>query len=479
MRTLAAAGALTALFGCTLGPDYARPPVEVPEAYRELAGWKRAEPRDAIERGRWWEIFRDPVLNGLAERAIAANHTIQGAEARYRQALAALGQQRAALFPSVTVNPSATRSRPPAPSSQPTLSPGITNSYNLPFNASWELDLWGRVRRSVEAAGGDAAASAADLESVRLVTTATLVQAYFALRANDAQRRILADTVAAYERSLDLTRNRYQAGVVARVDIIQAEVQLRGAQAQLVDLGIERAQREHAIAILTGAPPAALRIEQDTAQPNLPEVPVGLPSELLERRPDVAAAERSVAAANARIGVARAAFFPSLTLSASEGYRANRFQSWLSTPSHFWSLGVAVAQVLFDGGLRRSLSDQALAVYDADVAQYRQTVLIAMQEVEDNLAALRVLVDEEALQQEVVNGARQVVEVTTNQYGAGVVSFLNVVTAQTTALQNERTLASIRARRFAASVALIQALGGGWHTSELDRVVDRDEPKQP
>lgn len=475
-RAFVAAMVTGVLAGCApVGPDYQRPDTAASvtksdttsDTYRELDGWKRAEPRDAIARGRWWEIFRDPQLDALAERAISANQTIRVAEARQRQAMAVIAQQRAALFPTISVAPSATRNRPPSPSSQPTLSPGITNTYNLPVNASWEADLWGRVRRSIEAADDDAQASAADLESARLATTAALAQAYFALRAGDSQRQILEDTVAASQRLLDLTRNRYAAGVVAKVDIVQAEVQLKSAQAQLLDLGVERAQREHAIAILTGASPAQLRIERVPLAATTPEIPVGVPSELLERRPDIAAAERSVAAANARIGVARAAFFPSLTLTGAEGFRSNQFHRWLTSPSHFWSLGIALAQVIFDGGSRRALSDQAVAAYDAEVALYRQTVLTAMQEVEDNLAALRILADEEALQDDLVQSARQVVELTTNQYKAGVVSLINVLTAQSTALQSERALATIRARRFAASVALIQALGGGWHVNAL------------
>jgi NodT family efflux transporter outer membrane factor (OMF) lipoprotein len=327
------------------------------------------------------------------------------------------------------------------------------------------------VRRGIESGEANWQASAAELESVRLASQAALVQTYIALRLADAQRRLLEETVGAYERSLRLTRNRYAAGVAARVDVVQAEVQLKSAQAQLVDVGVDRAQLEHAIALLVGVPPAELSIPPATqVVAVLPVIPVGVPSELLERRPDIAAAERSMAAANAQIGVARAAFYPTLTLSAAGGYRSASFADWLNAPSQFWSLGAALAQIIFDGGLRRAVSDQAIAVYDGQVAAYRQTVLTGFQEVEDNLAALRLLEEEARFLDEAVRGARQSVELTTNQYRAGIVSFLNVIAAQTIALNNERTLLNVQGRRFLASVQLVRAVGGGWDARALEDV---------
>ena len=370
-----------------VGPDYVRPPVEVPVAYKEMEGWKPAAPRDALDRGRWWEIFGDPELNALAPRVDVSNQNIRLAEANFRQARALAEQARAGLFPTVSAGAAAFRSKSPSTSA--------VSNYEVAASASWELDLWGRVRRGIESGEANWQASAADLESVRLSAQAALVQTYIALRVADAQRRLLEDTVAAYQRSLQLNTNRYAAGIAAKVDVVQAEVQLKSAQAQLVDVGVDRAQFEHAIAILVGVPPATLSIPPATqVVAVLPAIPVGVPSELLERRPDIATAERSVAAANAQIGVAQAAFYPTLTLSAVGGYRSASFADWLSAPSWFWSLGASAAQILFDGGLRRAVSDQAIAAYDGQVAQYRQTVLTGFQEVEDNLAALRLLEEE-------------------------------------------------------------------------------------
>jgi NodT family efflux transporter outer membrane factor (OMF) lipoprotein len=335
------------------------------------------------------------------------------------------------------------------------------------LSASWEVDLWGRVRRSVEAGEASWQASAAQLEAARLSARSALAQNYFLLRVADSTQQLLADTVAAYQRSLELTRNRYAAGVVARVDVVQAEVQLKSAQAQLIDLGVNRAQLEHAIALLVGEAPAKFAVAPAPLALKMPDIPLALPSALLERRPDIAAAERNMAAANAQIGVAKAAFFPTLTLTGSTGFRSTTFADLLTAPSRFWSIGGALAQAVFDAGLRRAQTDQAIAAYDADVATYRQTVLIAFQEVEDNLAALRILEQEASVQDEVVQGARQAVELTVNQYRAGIVSYLNVITAQATLLANERAAADIRGRRLTASVALIKALGGGWTSEEL------------
>ncbi len=469
-RILVALTATALLAGCMVGPDYVRPTAPVPAAYREMAGWKRAEPRDAIQRGRWWEMFGDAELDALAARVDVSNQNIRLAEANYRQAQALTEQARAGLFPVVGAGTSVIRSKSPSLSNQPSFASGAVNNFNLNLNASWELDLWGKVRRGIEAGEANWQASAADLESARLSAQAAVAQNYLALRIADVQRRVLEDTVAAYQRSLELTQNRYAAGVAAKVDVVQAEVQLKSSQAQLVDLGIDRALLEHAIATLIGEPASTFSIARAPLVAVLPAIPVGVPSELLERRPDIAGAERSVAAANAQIGVAQAAFYPTLTLSAAGGFRSTSFADWLTAPSRFWSLGAVLAQTVFDGGLRRAVSDQAIAAYDGEVAVYRQTVLTGFQEVEDNLAQLRILEEEAALQNAAASGARQSVELTTNQYKAGIVSFLNVIAAQTIALNNERAAVNVQGRRLAASVLLVKALGGGWDARALEDV---------
>jgi len=470
LRILALAAAATALGGCMVGPDYVRPTAPVPEAYRESAGWKRAEPRDAIARGHWWEMFGDPELDALAARVDISNQNVRQAEANFRQAQALARQARAGLFPTVGAGASAIRSQSPSLSNQPSFATGPVNNYNLNVNASWEPDLWGKVRRGIEAGEANWQASAADLESVRLSAQAAVAQNYLGLRVADVQRRVLEETVSAYQRTLELTQNRYKSGVAARVDVVQAEVQLKSTQAQLVDLGVDRALFEHAIATLIGEPASTFSIPRAPIVAVLPSIPVGVPSELLERRPDIAAAERSAAAANAQIGVAQSAFYPTLTLSAAGGFRSTSFADWLTAPSRFWSLGTLLAQTIFDGGLRRAVSDQAIAAYDGQVAQYRLTVLTGFQEVEDNLAALRILEEEGRLQDEAAAGARQSVELTTNQYKAGTVSYLNVVAAQAIALNNERNAVNVQGRRFLASIQLVKSLGGGWDARALEDV---------
>ncbi len=457
------------LAGCAAGPDYVRPQLEAPAQFKEMQGWRQAEPRDALPRGSWWTMFGDRELDALMARVDLSNQTLRAAEARFRQSRALADQARAALFPALSANASATRSKSPSLSNQPSFAVGAVNNYNVALNTSWELDVWGRVRSTVEAGEASWQASAAELEAARLSAYAALAQNYFALRVADATRQVLEDTVAAYERTLELTRNRYAAGVVARVDVVQAEVQWKSALAQLIDVGVERAQLEHAIALLVGEAPAAFSIERASFAASMPAIPVGLPSELLERRPDIAAAERNAAAANARIGVAQAAFFPAITLSGAAGFRSTDSANLFTTPSRFWSLGAALAQAVFDGGLREAQKQQAIAVYDEDAATYRQTVLTAFQEVEDNLAALRILDEEARLQDEVVQAARHALELTTNQYKAGIVSYLNVISAQTTLLTNERTAASLLGRRLTASVALVKASGGGWSAESLPR----------
>ena len=455
------------LAGCAAGPDYVRPQLEAPAQFKEMQGWRPAEPRDALPRGSWWTMFGDRELDALMARVDLSNQTLRAAEARFRQSRALADQARAALFPALSANASATRSKSPSLSNQPSFAVGAVNNYNVALNTSWELDVWGRVRRSVEAGEASWQASAAELEAARLSAYAALAQNYFALRVADATRQVLQDTVAAYERTLELTRNRYAAGVVARVDVVQAEVQWKSAQAQLIDVGVERAQLEHAIALLVGEAPAAFSIERAPFAASMPAIPVGLPSELLERRPDIAAAERNAAAANARIGVAQAAFFPTVTLSGAAGFRSIDSANLFTTPSRFWSLGAALAQAVFDGGLREAQKQQAIAVYDEDAATYRQTVLTAFQEVEDNLAALRILEEEAKVQEDAVRAARESVILTTNQYKAGTVSFLNVAVVQASQLNNERAAMVTLGRRLVAAVTLVKALGGGWRAAEI------------
>ena len=452
------------LAGCAAGPDYERPAAPASPAFREVpAGWKEAEPRDEILRGNWWEIFGDPELNALAEKVQGGNFTLAAAAARQRAALAAVAISRSGLFPGVDADLSVTRSRSPTGAIGGTTAGRVLTNRSAGLSASWEIDLWGRVRREVEAAGAEAEASAGEVASARLSLQAELATSYFQLRLLDVQKQLLEDTVAAFRRSLELTQNRYRAGVSARADVVAADAQVKSAAAQALDLGVQRAQLEHAIAILTGVPPSELAIApRPTYSAALPAIPPGLPAELLERRPDVAAAERRVAAANARIGVAKSAYFPQLFLSATFGYRSADASTWLSAPSRFWSLGPSLAQSIFDAGLRRAQSEQAIADYDATVADYRQTALGAIAEVEDNLAALHILGEGAALQDEAVRAAQETLDLTLNRYKAGTVSFLDVVQVQTALLNEQRAAVDILNRRLAATVALVRALGGGW-----------------
>ncbi len=452
-----------ALAGCTAGPDYVRPKVESPAAYKEAGEWKPAQPKDDAARGKWWEIYGDAQLNALVEQVAVSNQTLAAAQAQYRAATALVAAARASWFPTVTASASATRSRPSVTTgSVPGVATSTRTLYSLPVSASWEPDLWGSVSRSVEASQAAAQASAADLANARLSLQSELAQSYFQLRALDAQRRLLDDTVEAYAKSLELTRNRYVAGVVSRADVAQAETQLKSTQAQAIDLGVQRAQLEHAIAVLLGKPPSQFALSPAPLNVLPPAIPPGLPAELLERRPDVAAAERRMAAATAQIGVARAAYFPTVTLSATYGLQSASRSNWLTAPSRFWSLGPALAETLFDGGKRAALSDEAVANYDASVASYRASVLTAFREVEDNLVALRLLEQEAEVQADAVRAADQALELTLNQYRAGTVASLQVVAAQTAALANQRAAADLAGRRVSARVLLVKALGGGW-----------------
>jgi NodT family efflux transporter outer membrane factor (OMF) lipoprotein len=479
-RTVAAAaiaGVLVIFTACAVGPDYVRPKAEVPAVYKEAAEWKVAQPQEAVVRGAWWKIFQDPQLDALAEQVNISNQNVAAAEAQFRQARALVQATRAGYFPNLAMGASATRS---LGSSNAGNALGTTNQVSdllLTGTASWEPDIWGKVRRTVEASEAGAQASAADLESIRLSTQAALAQNYFQLCALDAQKKLLDATVAAYQKAMELTNRRYASGVSSRADALQAETQFKTTQAQAIDVGVQRAQLEHAIALLVGKPASVLSIPVTPLAATPVAVPFGIPSELLERRPDIAAAERRLAAANAQIGVAKAAYFPNIVLNATGGFESSHLSDWLSWPSRLWSVGLGLTQAVFDAGLRSALTDQARAAYDATVASYRQTVLGGFQEVEDNLAALRILEEESRIQGEAVSAARRSVDLSMNQYRAGIISYLEVVTVQTISLVNERTAIDILGRRMAASVLLIKAIGGGWSSSALPSNKDLNSSK--
>jgi len=459
--------ALMFLDGCTVGPDYVRPvatPV-MPTSYKEVNGWKTAQPMDSVVKGTWWRIFDDPQLNALEEQVVVSNQNILEAEANFLQARSAIQAARSGYYPSVGAGTSVSRSRQSADISA---SSKTASYYTLPVDTAWELDIWGRVRRNVEASRADAQASEADLAALRLSIQAQLAQTYFELRTLDAQKELLDATVSSYQRSLDLTMNRYSSGVVSRSDVLQAETQLKSTMAQTIDLGVQRARLEHAIALLIGKPASVFSLSPAPLAVMPPSIPLGVPSELLERRPDIAAAERRMAADNARIGVSEAAWYPSITLSASGGFQATSLSKWLGWPSLFWSMGPSVSEALFDGGLRKAQTAQARAAYDAGVAAYRQIVLTGFQEVEDNLAALRIWEEEARVQDEAVQAARQAVSVAENQYQAGITSYLTVLTAQAAEFGNEKTAIAIRGNRMTAAVLLVKALGGGWDSLTLN-----------
>lgn len=470
---VAALTSALALGSCAVGPDYHRPALTVPADFKEAREWKQAEPRDNVDRGHWWSMYGDPVLDELEAGIDVANQSLRLAEAQYRAAKGLATQAEAALWPVLSASASVTRSHSGtgqttvAAGGGAVLSGGTATTRNAALDASWEVDLWGGLRRAAEVGHEAARASHADFESARLSLQSQLATDYFQLRAADVTRRLLEETILAYEKSAQITRNQYAAGTVAKIDVITADEQLEATRAQAIDVDIGRAQLEHAIAILIGKAPADVTLAPAGLDAHLPSVPLGLPSDLLERRPDVAAAERRVASANAQVGVATAAFFPTLILAAQGGFQSRTEQHWFSVPNRYWSIGPTLAETLLDFGKRRGASEQARAQYDEAVATYRQTVLTSFQAVEDNLAALRLLEAEAAAQQTAVAHARQVVELTRNQYKAGTVSYLSVVTVQATALADERAAVSIEQRRFTASVALVAALGGGWSAEQL------------
>lgn len=456
---------LLGLAGCAAGPDYVRPPVEVPAAFKEAGQWKPAANAEPAVEEKWWKVFADPVLDQLQERVEVDNQNLRAAEAKYRATRATLESARAPFFPTVSL--SAARTRGSATSTSTATAGGTTN-YSLAASLNWELDLWGRIRRGVEGARADLAASAADLAAARLSTQALLAQTYVQLRAAEVQADLLRRAADAYGRFLELTRHRLSAGVASPLDVAQAETQLATAETQAIDADSQRAQLEHALAVLVGAAPASFTLAPAPRLPEVPATPALLPSTLLENRPDIAAGERRMAAANARIGVAEAAYFPVLDLTGSYGYRNNALANLISAPNRFWSLGPTLAMTLFDGGARAAGVHLAQANYDEAVANYRQTVLTAFQEVEDNLAAARLLERESQAQARALASARRAREIAENQYKAGTSSSLNVVTAQTAELSAEVNATNLQARRLLAAVQLLKNAGGRWSPPAAD-----------
>jgi NodT family efflux transporter outer membrane factor (OMF) lipoprotein len=459
-----------ALAGCMVGPNYTKPPAPVPPVFKEGQGWKTAQPGDQALRGNWWEIFGDPQLNALEEEIAVANQDLKVAEARFRQARASIRFNRAAEFPTISAGPGISSVR--ESSNRPFIlsSPGSSGDFVLPFDLSYEFDLWGRIRRTVTAAREEAQATAADRETVSLSLHAELAFDYLELRAADAQKRLLDDTVKAYTDALRLTTNRFEGGAAPRLDVAQAQAQLDTTRVADTDTGVLRAQYEHAIAILVGKPPAVFSLAPAPLNLPAPAISTGLPSELLERRPDIAAAERRMAEANEQIGIVRAAYFPTVALGATAGLEGSSITNWLTWPSRLWAVGPVMSETLFDAGRRRATSDAALAAYDAAVANYRQTVLAAFQQVEDNLAALRILEQEAAEQRSAVAAAQDALELTTTRYTGGADTYLQVITAQTIALSNERNDVDILRRRMDSSVLLVKALGGGWNVGNLPKL---------
>jgi NodT family efflux transporter outer membrane factor (OMF) lipoprotein len=473
---LAIAGGIAVMSACAVGPDYKRPPVAAAADYKEQSGWKPSEPNDALGRGPWWEIFNDETLDGLEAKINISNENVKAALAAYQQAQALVDQARAGYWP--TANLSADRLRSASGShgiatsttggiSTVTSGGNTTTTYSVGASANWTLDIWGQIRRTVESDRASAQASAAALAAAQLSAQGTLATDYFELRAQDQLQRLLDDTVVAEQLSLKLTESRYRFGVAAKADVVSAEAQLLSSQAQQINAKIQRALLEHAIAVLIGQQPADFSLSPTTMRMDVPTVPAGVPSTLLERRPDVAEAERKVAAANAQIGVATAAYFPSLTLSGSDQYTSSRLHKLISLPNRAWSFGPSLVETVFDGGLRRAQVAQARAAHDASVATYRQTVLSGFQQVEDEIATLRILEQQAVVEEAAVKAAKEAEALTLNQYKAGTVPYSSVITAQTTRLSSEETALTVLSSRLQASVALIEALGGGWNSSQL------------
>jgi NodT family efflux transporter outer membrane factor (OMF) lipoprotein len=465
-----------ALTGCMVGPDYQRPDAPAPASFKELSGWKISEPRDMADKGAWWSVYQDPELDRLEQMVDISNQTVKSYEAQYRNAVALVAEARGTLFPSIGLSGSATRSSSggrSASSGTGTTGGGSGTSYSANGSVSWDLDVWGRIRRQVESQEAGAQVSAADLANARLSAQATLASDYFNLRAEDALAQLLTDTAAAYRRALQITQNQYRAGIVSNADVVTAQAQLQSTEALLVGIGVQRQQYEHAIAVLTGRTPAELTIPPASLASAVPVVPPGLPSALLERRPDIAAAERQMQAANALIGVQVAAYYPDISLSALGGFAGSPLSQLFTTGNSVWSLGAAASETLFNGGSRPAAIAAARATYDQSVATYRQTVLTAFQQVEDALSTLRILEQQAAAEAVAVTSAQRALDVTLNEYRAGTVAYTSVITQQTLLLADRQTALSIQQSRLVASVTLIETLGGGWSAAALS---DAGEP---
>jgi NodT family efflux transporter outer membrane factor (OMF) lipoprotein len=460
--------AVLILTGCAVGPKYHPPVVQAPSAYKEVGDWKPAQPNDQNLGGSWWTIFQDPQLDGLEQQVNVGNQNLNAAEAHFQQARAVLRYYRADYYPTVTAGPSATRTRVSANAPTGSTLRGATyNNFVLPFDFSYQADVWGRVRKNVESYREQAQASAADLATINLSMHADLALDYFQARSLDAEEQLLNSTVKQYEQALELNQTRFEGGIASEVEVEQAKTQLQTTRAAAIDVGVLRAQYEHAVAILIGKPPAEFSLPPLPLAAPPPHIPVSVPSELLERRPDIAAAERRVASANAQIGVAKSAYYPLISLGASGGFQSSAITALLNGPSGLWSVGLSAVGTLFDGGRRRSLNDQASAAYDYQVAAYRENVLTGFQQVEDNLAAVRILENEAKVQDEAVVAAQKSLDLSVTRYKGGVTSYLEVITAQSAALADEVTAVNILGRRMANTVLLIQALGGGWDRSSL------------
>ena len=466
LGTVLGIGAL-AMSGCTVGPNYSRPSAEAPVAYKETPqNFKEAQPSDAIAKGKWWQVYDDPQLNDLEDQIVVSNQTLKAEQAQYAAARAAVRIARSQAYPNVTGGLSGSHQ-----SESYNRPLGTTNlyyqDYQLPVDVSYEPDLWGRVRRLVEANRSEAQATAADLANVQLSLQAELAVDYFQMRGLDAQEKLLNSTVDSYQKALELTQTRYQGGVATAVDVAQAQTQLETTRAEAIDVAVNRAAYEHAIAALVGRPASAFALPPLSLQTPPPPVPPGVPSDLLERRPDIAAAERRVQEANAQIGVAKSAYYPNVTLLAAGGFESGTLGTFLQGASGFWTLAGQASELIFDGGLRRGTNEQARALYDKSVDNYRQTVLTAFQEVEDNLAALRILQDEANTEDAAVMAAQRSLDLSTTRYKGGVTNYLEVTTAQSAALTDEVTALNILIRRMNASVLLIKAIGGGWDASQI------------
>ena len=469
-RTMGSIGVLSMLLfgGCTVGPKYRRPAAEVPASYKEVGDWKPAQPNDQSLSGNWWEVFQDAQLNALESQVNVSNQNLKAAEAQYTQARALVRYIRANYFPSISGGAGATRNkisnnRPPSLSTN-----GATyNDFQIPFELSYEVDVWGRVRHTVESYREQAQASAADLATINLSMHAQLALDYFQARTLDAEEQLLNSTVTQYQQALELIENRYAGGLSSDLEVQQARTQLETTRAQAIDVGVARAQYEHAVAVLIGKPPANFSLAALPLTTPPPSIPAGLPSELLERRPDIAAAERRMASANAQIGVAKAAYYPTISLGATGGFESGVITTLISGPSALWSVGGSAITPIFDAGRRRANMDQAIAAYDQTVANYRETVLTGFQQVEDNVAALSILEHEAQVQDQAVVAAQKYLELATTRYKGGVTSYLEVTTAQTAALSDEVTAVNILGRRMVDAVTLVEALGGGWNSSEL------------